>query len=146
VPRVRRSRTIAASPEQVWRTVVDPRHLPRWWPRVQRVESVTEERFTEVLATDKGRAVRADFHVVESTAPEVRRWSQDVEGSPFERLLRSAETEVRLAPDGAGGTRVTVTINQRLRGIGALGSFLVRRATRTQADDALDGLEQLHGR
>jgi uncharacterized protein YndB with AHSA1/START domain len=146
VPRVRRSRTIAASPEQVWRTVVDPRHLPRWWPRVQRVESVTEERFTEVLATEKGRAVRADFHVVESIAPEVRRWSQDVEGSPFERLLRSAETEVRLAPDDAGGTRVTVTINQRLRGIGALGSFLVRRATRTQADDALDGLAKLHGR
>jgi hypothetical protein len=90
--------------------------------------------------------VRADFHVVESIAPEVRRWSQDVEGSPFERLLRSAETEVRLAPDGAGGTRVTVTINQKLRGIGALGSFLVRRATRTQADDALDGLAKLHGR
>jgi uncharacterized protein YndB with AHSA1/START domain len=142
---VRRSRTIAASPEQVWRTVCDPRHLPRWWPRVQRVESVTPERFTEVLATDKGRAVRADFRVVESSAPEVRSWSQDVEGTPFERLLRSAETEVRLAPDGGGGTRVTVTIRQRLRGVGALGGFLVRRAARKQADDALDGLERLHG-
>jgi uncharacterized protein YndB with AHSA1/START domain len=145
VPRVRRSRAIPATPEQVWRTVCDPHHLPRWWPRVQRVESVEGERFTEVLATDKGRAVRADFRVVESTAPEVRRWRQDVEGSPFERLLRSAETEVRLVPDG-GGTRVTLTIRQRLRGLGAFGGFLVRRATRKQADEALDALARLHGR
>jgi uncharacterized protein YndB with AHSA1/START domain len=145
MPRVRRSRTIGATPEQVWRTVCDPRHLPRWWPRVQRVESVDGERFTEVLQTDKGRSVRADFRVLESSAPEVRRWRQDVADSPFERLLRSAETEVRLAPHGAGGTRVTLTIDQRLRGVGALGGFLVRRATRTQADEALDALQRLHG-
>jgi uncharacterized protein YndB with AHSA1/START domain len=146
VPRVRRSRTIPATPEQLWRTVCDPHHLPRWWPRVQRVEAVDAERFTEVLGTEKGRSVRADFRVLESTAPEVRRWRQEVEGSPFERLLRSADTEVRLAPDAAGGTRVTLTIRQRLRGIGALGGFLVRRATRRQADEALDGLARLHGR
>ena len=145
MPRVRRSRTIGATPEQVWRTVCDPRHLPRWWPRVQRVESVDGDRFTEVLQTDKGRSVRADFRVTESSAPDVRRWRQDVAGTPFERLLHHAETEVRLRPDGAGGTRVTVTIDQRLRGIGALGGFLVRRATRTQADEALDALQRLHG-
>jgi len=145
VPRVRRSRTIAAPPEEVWRTVGDPRHLPRWWPRVQRVESLEDDRFTAVLATDKGRTVRADFRVVESTAPEVRRWSQDVEGSPFERLLRSADSEVRLAPDGGGGTRVTLAIDQRLRGVGALGGFIVRRATRTQANEALAALDRLHG-
>jgi len=146
VPRIRRSRTIRASPEQVWRTVCDPHHLPRWWPRVQRVEAVEPDRFTEVLTTDKGRSVRADFRVLESRAPDVRRWSQEVEGSPFERLLRSAETEVRLAPDGDGGTRVTLTIRQRLRGVGALGGFLVRGATRRQADEALDALARLHGR
>ena len=146
MPRVRRSRTIPATPEQLWRTVCDPHHLPRWWPRVQRVEAVDAERFTEVLGTDKGRSVRADFRVLESSAPEVRRWSQEVEGSPFERLLRSAEIEVRLAPEGAGGTRVTLTIRQRLRGVGALGGFLVRRAARRQADEALDGLARLHGR
>jgi uncharacterized protein YndB with AHSA1/START domain len=145
VPRVRRSRTIGATPEQVWRTVCDPRHLPRWWPRVQRVESVEGDRFTEVLQTDKGRSVRADFRVTESSAPEVRRWRQEVEGSPFERLLRSAATEVRLAPHGEGGTRVTLTIDQRLRGVGALGGFLVRRATRAQLDEALDALQQMHG-
>ena len=100
MPRTRRNRTMDATPEQVWRTVCDPHHLPRWWPRVQRVEGVDREHFTEVLNTDKGRSIRADFRVVESRAPEVRRWVQEVEGSPFERLLRSAETEIRLERDG----------------------------------------------
>jgi uncharacterized protein YndB with AHSA1/START domain len=145
VPRTSRSATIPALPEQVWRTVFDPHHLPRWWPRVQRVEGVEAGRFTEVLSSDRGRSVRADFRVLESRAPEVRRWAQEIEGSPFERLLRSAETEVRLAPDGAGATRVTLTVRQKLRGAGALGALMVRRATARQLDEALQALAHLHG-
>jgi uncharacterized protein YndB with AHSA1/START domain len=145
VPATTRSATIPALPEQVWRTVCDPHHLPRWWPRVQRVEAVDPERFTQVLATDKGRSVRADFRVLESRAPAVRRWAQEVEGSPFERVLRSAEVEVRLEPDGTGATRVTLTVRQRLRGAGALGGFMVRRATARRLDEALAGLARLHG-
>jgi uncharacterized protein YndB with AHSA1/START domain len=133
-----------ATPEQVWRTVCDPHHLPRWWPRVQRVEGVDREHFTEVLTTDKGRSIRADFRVVESRAPEVRRWVQEVEGSPFERLLRSAETEIRLERDG-GATRVTVTLSQRLKGLGAFGGFMVRRANGRLADEALERLARRHG-
>ena len=144
MPRTRRSRTMHATPEQVWRTVCDPHHLPRWWPRVQRVEGVDREHFTEVLTTDKGRSIRADFRVVESRAPEVRRWVQEVEGSPFERLLRSAETEIRLERDG-GATRVTVTLSQRLKGLGAFGGFMVRRANGRLADEALERLARLHG-
>ena len=144
MPRTRRSRTMEATPEQIWRTVCDPHHLPRWWPRVQRVEGVDREHFTEVLNTDKGRSIRADFRVVESRAPEVRRWIQEVEGSPFERLLRSAETEVRLERDG-DATRVTVTLSQRLKGVGAFGGLMVRRANRQVADEALERLGKLHG-
>jgi len=144
VPRTRRNRTMDATPEQVWRTVCDPHHLPRWWPRVQRVEGVDREHFTEVLNTDKGRSIRADFRIVESRAPEVRRWVQQVEGSPFERLLRSAETEVRLERDG-DATRVTVTLSQRLKGVGAFGGLMVRRANRQVADEALERLGKLHG-
>ena len=143
MPRTRRTRTLDATPEQVWRTVCDPHHLPRWWPRVQRVERVDPEHFTEVLSTDKGRSIRADFRVVESRAPEVRRWVQEVEGSPFERLLRSAETEVRLERDG-DATRVTVTLSQRLKGLGAFGGLMVRRANRQVADEALERLGRLH--
>jgi uncharacterized protein YndB with AHSA1/START domain len=145
VPRTTRSATVPAPPEEVWRTVADPHHLPRWWPRVQRVEGVDAERFTEVLATDRGRSVRVDFRVLESRAPALRRWEQEIEGSPFERLLRSAETELRLEPAGAGATRVTLTLRQRLRGAGALGAVMVRRASAQRLDEALAGLAQLHG-
>jgi uncharacterized protein YndB with AHSA1/START domain len=145
VPGTTRSATVPAPPEEVWATVADPHHLPRWWPRIQRVEGVEPERFTEVLATDKGRSVRADFRVVESQEPVVRRWEQEIAGSPFERLLRSAETEVRLEPAGAAGTRVTLTVRQRLRGAGVLGAVMVRRATAQRLDEALAGLARLHG-
>jgi uncharacterized protein YndB with AHSA1/START domain len=145
VPGTTRSATVPAPHEEVWATVADPHHLPRWWPRIQRVEGVEPERFTEVLATDKGRSVRADFRVVESQEPVVRRWEQEIAGSPFERLLRSAETEVRLEPAGAAGTRVTLTMRQRLRGAGVLGAVMVRRATAQRLDEALAGLARLHG-
>jgi len=40
---------------------------------------------------------------------------------------------------------VTVTLSQRLRGVGAFGAFMVRRANRQVADEALDRLGRLHG-
>jgi len=144
VPRTTRSATVPAPPEEVWRTVADPHHLPRWWPRVQRVEGVDAERFTEVLATDRGRSVRVDFRVLESRAPALRRWEQEIEGSPFERLLRSAETELRLEPAGAGATRVTLTLRQRRAAPGRSARW-VRRATAQRLDEALAGLARLHG-
>ena len=64
MPTIRRTRVIAAAPERVWATVADPHHLPRWWPRVARVEGVDGRHFTEVLRTDRGKAVRADFTVI----------------------------------------------------------------------------------
>ena len=144
MPTTRRSRTVADAPERIWETVSDPYHLPRWWPRVERVEAVTADRFTEVLTTDRGRSVRADFRVVESRAPERRAWEQEVAGSPFERIMVSAHTEVRLAPDG-GGTRVTLAIRQQMRGTARFAGWVVRRGTRRVLDDALGALEALHG-
>ena len=144
MPTTRRSRTVAAVPEQVWETVSDPYHLPRWWPRVERVEAVTDEHFTEVLTTLDGRSLRADFRVVDSRAPERRAWEQELEGTPFERVFAAASTEVRLLPDG-DGTRVTVVVRQRVRGSARLGGFMVSRATGRVLDEALDALEALHG-
>jgi carbon monoxide dehydrogenase subunit G len=143
--RVRRSRVVAAAPDDVWATVGDPYHLPRWWPRVERVELVQGDGFTQLLRTDKGRAIRADFRVVQSRRPELRRWRQEVEGTPFEGLLVSSETEILLEPAGEGATRVTLSAEQRLRGMARFGGFMVRRATRRSLDEALAGLETLHG-
>jgi uncharacterized protein YndB with AHSA1/START domain len=144
MPTARRSRTLAAPPQRVWETVGDPHHLPRWWPRVKRVEAVTAEHFTEVLATQDGRSLRADFRVVESRAPERRVWEQELEGTPFERVFAAASTEVKLLPDG-DGTRVTLVVRQEVRGSARLGGFMVRRATGRVLDEALDSLEALHG-
>ena len=47
--KVRRSRVVAASPDEIWATVGDPYHLPRWWPRVERVELVRGDGFTQLL-------------------------------------------------------------------------------------------------
>jgi carbon monoxide dehydrogenase subunit G len=144
MPIARRSRTVAAPPERVWATVGDPHHLPRWWPRVQRVEGVTAEHFTEVLGTDHGSSLRADFRVVASRAPERRAWEQELAGTPFERVFAAASTEVSLTPEAAG-TRVTLVVRQQLRGSARLGGFMVRRATRRVLDEALEALEALHG-
>ncbi|HVF78685.1 MAG TPA: SRPBCC family protein [Solirubrobacteraceae bacterium] len=143
MPAVRRSRTLRATPDEVWAIVADPYHLPRWWPRVTRVEGVEDHAFTQVLTTPKGVPVRADFHVVESSAPAVRRWSQQLVNTPFERVLAESEVEVRLEPDGDAATCVVLSLVQRLNGIAMLGSFTVRKAGRRQLDDALNGLEAL---
>ena len=65
MPTARRSRTIAAPVEELWEVICDPHHLPRWWPRVKRVEDVDGDAFTEVMTTAKGKVVRADFHLVQ---------------------------------------------------------------------------------
>jgi uncharacterized protein YndB with AHSA1/START domain len=145
MPKVSRSRTIAAPADELWATVTDPYHLPRWWPRVERVEGVDEHGFTEVLRTRKGRAVRADFRWLERAEGERCAWAQEIAGTPFERILTAAETEVRLAP-GDGTTAVTLTLRQKLRGASRLGAPMVRGAARRQLDEALVALEGLSGR
>jgi uncharacterized protein YndB with AHSA1/START domain len=143
--KISRSRVVAAPPEDVWTTVGDPYHMPRWWPRVERVELVRGDGFTQLLRTDKGRAIRADFRVTQSRRPELRRWRQEVAGTPFEGILEWSETEVRLEPAGDEGTRVTLEQEQKLRGLARFGGFMARRAARRSLDSALDGLETLHG-
>jgi hypothetical protein len=117
----------------------------RWWPRVARVEAVTPQGFTQVLQTSRGRAVRADHRFVVQEEPYAISWSQKVDDTPFERLLRSAQTTVRVAPEGEDAARVTLELRQRMRGLSQLAPFLVTRASKRLLGDALDGLERLFG-
>ncbi len=100
------------------------------------------------MMTKKGRPVRADFRLDEHQEPERLVWHQELAGTPFERLLREARTEVRLNGDEHRGETTTVTIEllQRLRGWSRFGGFLFRRAARVQLDEALDSLERACGR
>jgi uncharacterized protein YndB with AHSA1/START domain len=135
---------VAAAPPTVWQTVADPHQLPRWWPRVERVEGVDGRGFTEVLRSDKGAVVRADFRIAVKHKPTAIGWTQDLDGTPFARLLRSSETRITLAASGAGATTVELRLDQKLHGVSRLGGFLVRRAARRQLDDALAALIDLY--
>ena len=159
MPTARSTRTIAVPPRELWETIRDPHHLPRWWPRVNRVEDVTEHEFTEVLITGSGKYVRADFTLAEYDEREGRLcWEQRLEGSPFARLLKTAETEVRLnpAPDAPQAataevtteatTEVTIELRQTLNGFfSRFGAYMVRKAAARTIEEALDGLERIGG-
>jgi uncharacterized protein YndB with AHSA1/START domain len=146
MPTARRTRTIAADPALVWEVIEDPHHLPRWWPGVARMEGVHDDRFTQVFMTKKGRAVRIDFRLLESSppgeAPGRRCWEQELAGTPFERLLGEAITEILVEP-ADDGTLVKLAQRQKLRGYSKFGGFMLRRATRARLDDALAGLERI---
>ena len=136
---VRRSRTLAAAPEAVWRVVADPRALARWWPRVERVKAVTADGWTTVLRSERGRAVRADWRLEADEAPARRAWAQELEGTPFAKVLAERRVEARVEPAGEG-TRVTLELRQRGRGMARFGRFMLRRAAKKELDGALDGL------
>ena len=147
MPTVSRSRTIAASVARVWELVSDPYNLPRWWPRVSRVENVDRTKagkrsqWTKVLDTSAGRGVRADYRCVSSAEEERYVWEQQLTGTPFEKHLRSSVTEIGIEP-AEGGAEVSLTSRQTLRGLSRLGSPMMRGATGSMLDEALAGIEQ----
>jgi ribosome-associated toxin RatA of RatAB toxin-antitoxin module len=148
MPTTRRSRMIDAPAERVWELVSDAHHMPRWWPGVSRVEGVDRDRFTQVHMTKKGRGIRLDFDVLESRAPGngaagVRRFEQEVIGTPFERVLTAAVTSIVVTPAEPDGSLVELALEQRLRGSSKLGGFMLRRAARARLDEALENLERI---
>ena len=128
MPTVRASRTIAAPAAELWELVCDPYHLPRWWPRVERVEDVADGAFTQVMRTRAGKTVRADYDLLRADAQSgVVVWAQRLEGTPFAGVLSHSETELRVTPsggqaggyprsDGRSGSEVTIEMRQELSG------------------------------
>ncbi len=131
---------------EVWKLVSDPYNLPRWWPRTARVENVDAKRrgkrtqWTKVLQTGEGRGVRADFRCVSSAEGERFVWEQELEGTPFERHLKALRVEIGMR-ERQGGTEVSLTEEQTLKGMSKFGSPLMRRARGGVLDEALDGIE-----
>src|SRR5918992_128569 len=147
MPTVTRSRVIEAPVHKVWDLVSDPYHMPRWWPRCVRVEDVAggagakRTRWTAVMETEKGRSVRADFRCVSAAEHRRYAWDQELEGTPFERILQSSSVQIDLEPDGGGETRISVRAEQRLRGLSRLGSPMMRTGTGRNLEAAIDGIE-----
>jgi uncharacterized protein YndB with AHSA1/START domain len=144
---VSRHRVIETSVEEVWSVVSDPHHLPRWWPKVKRVENVQgaaggkRARWTAVLETDAGRSVRADFRCTSAAVNERYLWEQEVEETPFEKILKGATTEVHMRPVGEG-TEVRLSLDRSLRGLSRLGAPMMRQATGRTLNEALEGLQR----
>lgn len=144
MPVVTEHSDLDAPPESVWKVVSDPHSLPRWWPRVQRVEEVTEASWTMVLMSDRGKPIRADYTLADSRPMELLEWHQELEETPFERMLSASQLVIELNGDkGGGATAVKLRSTERLRGLARLGSLMVRRATRRRLRQALERLAEL---
>ena len=141
---VRRQRSIPASSDEVWRVVSDPERLSQWWPGVVRVEEATPDTWTTVFASAKGKSVRADYTRVEAEPLRRLVWRQELEQSPFERILMESTTEIELSPQDTD-TLVAVAIRHRPRGWARLSPFQLRSAATRQAEGALSGLADLWG-
>ena len=141
-----RKRTLQVPVGEVWKLVSDPYNLPRWWPRVSRVENVDQKsggrrsQWTKVLETAEGRGVRADYRCLSSAENERYVWEQELEGTPFARHLRSSAIEIALRP-GDGGTVVELASVQTLKGMSRLGSPMMRKGQGAILEEALDGIE-----
>jgi len=132
--------------ERVWDVVSDPYSLPRWWPRVTRVEEVSDTSWTMVLLSDRGKPIRADYTLADARPMELLEWQQELEETPFERMLSVSKLEIALDPDeAAGATAVSLRSTERLRGLARLGSPMVRRATRKRLSQALEQLGEAVG-
>jgi uncharacterized protein YndB with AHSA1/START domain len=148
---LRRTRVVNAPIDDVWRVIEDAYQMPRWWPLLERVEGVDDERFTQVFVSTRRRTVRADFRLVASEPPDAgqrrghRAWSQELMGTPFERVLQESVTEVVVEPAPEGATRVTIGQRHKLKGSSRLGALTMRRATGKRLDQALDGLVRILG-
>ncbi|MFA9399572.1 MAG: SRPBCC family protein [Acidobacteriota bacterium] len=148
MPRVTRKTVLAATPDQVYDVVSDPRRLADWWPRVVRVENVDgrpgaeRTRWTNVLAADSGRKLRLDYRCIAATRPRRYVWEHELEGTPFEEHMSSQTTEVRLASKG-DGTEVSLKSEHGLKGTARLAGFMMRKSQREMLNRALAGLESL---
>ncbi len=98
-----------------------------------------------MLETKRGSGVRADYSCPEAAENERLVFEQDIEGTPFERVLRASRIELHLQPEGEQ-TAVAMTQIQKLRGLSRLGSPMLRRATGRILGEALDGLDEALGK
>ena len=139
MPVVSRTTVVSAPRERVWELVSDPHSLPRWWPRVQRVEEASDEAWTKVLTSERGKAVRADYTRTRAEPPALLEWQQELAETPFERILSEARTTIALEEADAG-TSVSLTTRERLRGLARLGSLMVRGRRARRLDEAPERL------
>jgi hypothetical protein len=86
--------------------------------------------------------VRADYTRLEAVEGERLVWRQELEESPFERILALAVTTLELHPADAR-THVTIELEQKPRGWARFAPLQFRAAGARQVQGAIDGLRRL---
>lgn len=140
--KITRSATLPVASAELWETVSEVKALSRWWPRVERVEVGEPGAFTQVMRTPKGKTVRADYVLTELDPPRLLRMEQEVEDTPFARVLISSELTIELVERGEQ-TEVILSQDQVLKGSSRFGGFMLKGATRDTLDEALKSLAAL---
>lgn len=141
MPRNTVTRNLTADPDTLWKLVGDPSKLPRWWPKVERVDRRDPERFTKWVVSPRGRAVEMHYSLEEAGPGRRTVWRQDLDAGPFARSLRSASEEIRVEQSG-DGSRLSLSLERRLRGSARLGAWFVWRGQRRELREAMDAVEE----
>ena len=146
-PHDRRSRERAVGDRR------DPHHLPRWWPRVTRVEDVEDGAFTEVMRTAEGqsRAGRLRPRQHRRAAPRACAGPSASRAPPSARVLRSRRDRGDACGEPAPGAAEGDRGDDRAAPVAERRSSPASAATWCAAppsatiEEALDGLERISG-
>lgn len=136
--------------EEVFAYVTEVRNLPAWWPRVLRVEGVSDTPmveggiWTKVLEAGSGRRLRLDYTCVEMGAPSLIAWTHELRDTGLENHLRSQSTRIELTGI-EGGTEVRITADADLKGTAKLVSPAMKKEQRRMVEGAISGLTDALG-
>ena len=146
MPRTLEHKQLSAPAREVWVMVSDPYRMPEWWPRVERVEGVSDGQFTQIMRSKSGRIVRGDFRILISDASAMTlEIEQLIEGTPFASVLSRSTARVAIEGDHER-CEVAVELDQEpASGLARIGSLFISRAARSTAREALDSLERAVG-
>jgi len=114
-----KERSIPASAQRVWEVVSDVHGLPGWFARAQQVELLSGEglgRRQRVSSQWHGRPSEVDQVVTVFEAERELEWRHEAErldGQPAPRFASETVVSIRLSPEGAEATRVTLASRQQ---------------------------------
>ena len=132
-----RALVIEASPEQVWTVIARFMHIDEFAPLVKAVDALTDGD------TGIGSRRRCHFEDGNSLVEEVTAWQENrgyrVRLSDTDPMpLKEAYAELSIAPQGAGRTKVSWSMDYRVK-YGPLGWLLGQTMMKMMMGKVLDG-------
>ncbi len=138
------SREIAASPEEVWKAILDPEVLKQCVPGCEAMEGSPEEGFDATVVQKVG-PVKAKFSgkvtLSDMVAPSSLKLSGEGKGGAAG--FAKGEAAVTLAPSGNGGTLLTYDVDAKVGGkLAQLGSRVIDGFAKKMADQFFQNFQE----